>query len=510
MVSITRLLLRLIIELNKFWLLVYAKLALNIKFALNFTIKLMEEILTQYKLAFGAPPESCMALTAQGSSRQYFRLTGPETVIGTLGSDLRENRAFIYLSNLLSSKGLPVPRVRAVSADGFCYFQDDLGDISLYDLISNRGLSDPELNDLLSKTMHILASVHATDLAGMDWSVCFPRPEMDRRAILWDLNYFKYCFLKPTGIEFDEEKLENEFQYLCALIESQPLKGLMLRDFQSRNVMIHRNRPWIIDFQGARRGPLLYDLASFLWQARIALPDDMRMELAEGYICELRARGKEVGSDWKYNLLVMALFRMLQVLGAYGFRGLQQHKAQFVTSIPAALQNALSLLDSLADSNLSYIRTLIQRVAELPQFQHPEKSGKLKVKVYSFSYKKGIPEDFTGNGGGFVFDCRAVHNPGRYDEYKQLTGRDKPVIDFLENDGEILDFLRSCAELVDRSVARYIKRGFTDLSVSFGCTGGRHRSVYSAEWMAHHIADHFDCDVQLIHRERGITENIKH
>ena len=501
---------RLIIQFIKFWLLVYAKLALNIKFAVNFTIKLMEEILTQYKLAFGKQPESCSALTAQGSSRQYFRLTGPANVIGTLGSDIRENRAFIHLSNLLSSKGLPVPRVSAVSADGLCYFQDDLGDISLYDLISNRGLSDPELNNLLSKTMHILASVHTADLSGMDWSVCFPRPEMDRRAILWDLNYFKYCFLKPTGIEFDEEKLENEFQYLCSLIESQPLRGLMLRDFQSRNIMIHNHEPWIIDFQGARKGPQLYDLASFLWQARIALPDDLRMELAEGYICELRARGKVIDGHWKRNLHIMALFRMLQVLGAYGFRGLQQHKAQFVTSIPAALQNAISLLNSLSDSNLSYIGSLISRVAKLPHFLHQEKSGKLKVKVYSFSYKKGIPEDFSGNGGGFVFDCRAVHNPGRYDEYKQLTGRDKPVIDFLERDGEILDFLRSCAELVDRSVARYIKRGFTDLSVSFGCTGGRHRSVYSAEWMAHHIVDNFECDVQLIHRERGVTEYLKH
>ena len=469
----------------------------------------MEEFSTLYKSIFGQEPDSIKPLSAAGSSRRYFRLSGlPSVVVGTYGDNQLENKAFVYLSNHFKTKDLPVPSVLAVSDDGKRYIQDDLGDKSLYDFIACNGAEDPDTFSLMVEALRGLADVQVKGADGIEWNRCFPRPAMDRRAIMWDLNYFKYCFLKSTGIEFDEEALENEMIHLCDVVEGDNLMGLMLRDFQSRNIMIHNSRPYIIDFQGARKGPLLYDVASFLWQARIALSHEQRLKLAEKYVAQMKSLGVDVGADWLQRLQTMALFRMIQVLGAYGFRGLQQQKAQFVTAIPTALNNALSLINSLPHCNLDYMKSLLTEVAALPQFKAEKNVGRLTVKVYSFSYKKGIPTDYSGNGGGFVFDCRALHNPGRYDEYKRLTGRDKPVIDFLETDGEILDFLKSCSEIVDRSVARYVKRGFTNLSVSFGCTGGQHRSVYSAEWMAHHIAEHFDCNVQLIHREQNITENL--
>lgn len=133
----------------------------------------------------------------------------------------------------------------------------------------------------------------------------------------------------------------------------------------------------------------------------------------------------------------------------------------------------------------------------------------LTVTIYSFSFKKGIPEDNSGNGGGYVFDCRSTHNPGKYDEYKQLTGLDQPVIDFLEKDGEILEFLSSVYTLVDHHVARFLERGFEHLQVSFGCTGGQHRSVYSAQHTAEHIKEKFPTvSIELIHRERGIQQTL--
>lgn len=342
----------------------------------------------------------------------------------------------------------------------------------------------------------------------MDFGYCYPLAEFNRRSILWDLNYFKYCFLKTTGLEFQENLLEDDFEHMAdALLQIQP-QVFMYRDFQSRNVMLREGKPYFIDFQGGRKGPFYYDVASFLWQAKANYPDSLRQELIDEYLDALQpyhAIGKE---QFLATLRHFVLFRTLQVLGAYGFRGYFEKKAHFIQSVPYAIENLRQLLET-DFPEYPYLCLVLRKLTELPQFASVRNRRKLTVRVMSFSYKKGIPEDPSGNGGGYVFDCRAVHNPGKYEQYKQLTGRDKPVIDFLEQDGEILRFLEHVDALVDAHVQRFLERGFTNLSICFGCTGGQHRSVYSAEHVAHHLNEKFGVRIQLIHREQHIEQTLE-
>lgn len=342
----------------------------------------------------------------------------------------------------------------------------------------------------------------------MDFSYCYPLAEFNRRSILWDLNYFKYCFLKTTGLEFQENLLEDDFEHMAdALLQIQP-QVFMYRDFQSRNVMLREGKPYFIDFQGGRKGPFYYDVASFLWQAKANYPDSLRQELIDEYLDALQpyhAIGKE---QFLATLRHFVLFRTLQVLGAYGFRGYFEKKAHFIQSVPYAIENLRQLLET-DFPEYPYVCLVLRKLTELPQFASVRNRRKLTVRVMSFSYKKGIPEDPSGNGGGYVFDCRAVHNPGKYEQYKQLTGRDKPVIDFLEQDGEILRFLEHVDALVDAHVQRFLERGFTNLSICFGCTGGQHRSVYSAEHVARHLNEKFGVRIQLIHREQHIEQTLE-
>lgn len=342
----------------------------------------------------------------------------------------------------------------------------------------------------------------------MDFGYCYPLAEFNRRSILWDLNYFKYCFLKTTGLEFQENLLEDDFEHMAdALLQIQP-QVFMYRDFQSRNVMLREGKPYFIDFQGGRKGPFYYDVASFLWQAKANYPDSLRQELIDEYLDALQpyhAIGKE---QFLATLRHFVLFRTLQVLGAYGFRGYFEKKAHFIQSVPYAIENLRQLLET-DFPEYPYLCLVLRKLTELPQFASVRNRRKLTVRVMSFSYKKGIPEDPSGNGGGYVFDCRAVHNPGKYEQYKQLTGRDKPVIDFLEQDGEILRFLEHVDALVDAHVQRFLERGFTNLSICFGCTGGQHRSVYSAEHVARHLNEKFGVRIQLIHREQHIEQTLE-
>ena len=476
------------------------------KFAVEYIV-MNDNLIRLYRERFGAEPDSVDALPAAGSDRRYFRLRGATTVIGTDGTDVRENEAFIYLARVFANLGLPVPEVLAVSKDRYSYLQTDLGDISLYSLIERQGPQSEKVERNIGQVMRALPGFHYTAASVTDFNRCYPRAAMDMRAALWDLNYFKYCFLKPSGTEFDEDLLENALHQFASEVSANPDGTMMLRDMQSRNVMIHANAPYIIDFQGARAGQGLYDVASMLWQARAGLTDEQRMRFAGIYRRSAEGLTGKPIADFERKLLKMALFRTLQVLGAYGFRGYVEHRAMFLSSISQAVANLRRLI---ADNTLApdYLTEVLRRMTSQPQFAEEPRAEGLTVRVTSFSYKRGIPDDLTGNGGGFVFDCRAIHNPGRYDQYKQLTGRDREVIEFLERESEMPTFMAECEAMVDRAVAKYMARGFTSLMVNFGCTGGRHRSVYGAEHLARHINEKFGVRVRLIHREQQIDETL--
>ncbi|MCM1405815.1 MAG: phosphotransferase [[Clostridium] fimetarium] len=431
------------------------------------------------------------------------------TVIGTEGDDAAENRTFRDLSQHFASKGLPVPSVLAISPDSDCYLQSDLGDKSLFDAIADgrsSGYFSPEETALLSEAVRMLARIQIEGGRDMDFSICSPYEAMDRRMVDWDLNYFKYCFLKPALGEIDDARLQDEFD----MIRERLLEGesswhaFMARDFQSRNIMVTDEGLKLIDFQGGRRGPLAYDLVSLLWQAKAKIPRDIRWSLIDVYINEANALGAGLDpAEFRESVPMFALFRVMQTLGAYGFRGLVQGKQHFIESIPRGVANLVELVAE-APVSLPYLKSVAAALAERFKCEIPAPG--LTVTVGSFSYKKGYPADPSGNGGGFVFDCRAIHNPGRYEQYRRLTGMDEPVRRFLEEDGEVLTFLSHAEPLVGASVERYIKRGFTSLSVWFGCTGGQHRSVYCAEAMARFVNGKYGARVRLIHREQGVEK----
>lgn len=445
-------------------------------------------------------------LSASGSNRRYFRLkSNSQTLIGVEGTSLEENKAFITMAKHFKSKGLLVPEFLAQTADGRFYIQQDLGNTLLFDYIAEGRKTgvfcEPE-KEMLRKTMKALPLMQIKGADGLDFSVCYPQPEFNERSILWDLNYFKYCFLKATGLDFQENLLEDDFARLAAVLLRSDSDSFMYRDFQSRNVMIKDGEPYFIDFQGGRKGPLYYDVASFLWQAKAKYSDDLKEELLQVYLGALSELKPVDKNLFRSELKHFVLFRTLQVLGAYGFRGYFEKKPHFLQSIPFALDNLRVILqDDITE--YPYLFRVLKEMTDLEQFRDLSVRKPLVVKVYSFSYKKGIPHDTSGNGGGFVFDCRAVNNPGKYERYASATGLDESVKQFLEDDGEILTFLHSAFKLVDASVKRYKDRGFTNLMVSFGCTGGQHRSVYSAQKMAEHISEKFGVEVQLVHREQN-------
>lgn len=453
-----------------------------------------------YRDCVGSDPCRLTPITGSASSRRYYRIDGDHTLIGTVGTSIPENEAFLSIDAAMADNGVNIPHVVAISDDRVSYLQEDIGDESLYNFIDKQGFT-PYVVEQCKKAISQLVKFQTTGLAHVDTNVCYPVSRMAGDSVMWDLNYFKYCFLKLALPAIDEPALEHDFKCLVDYISTATPLVFIHRDFQSRNIMLHNDDAWIIDFQGARLGPGLYDVVSFLWQTRANFPSDVREQLLDYYI-DLAGTP---GSLMKVQLPHIILFRMLQVLGAYGFRGLIEDKPKFKTQIPRALVTARDAIRQISDGSYTYLESIFDILCD--KFVTTDTSGfdpsALTVTMSSFSYKKGLPIDTSGNGGGFVFDCRAVHNPGRYAQYRDLTGDDPEVIEFLERDGEITVFLRHCKSLVDASVRRYLERGFTHLSVSFGCTGGQHRSVYSASHMARHLASTFGVHVILQHREQN-------
>ena len=466
------------------------------------------EIIQLFENHFNEKAESVEMLPASGSYREYCRLfSSSKTVIGAFNADIKENTAFLSFSYHFKINDLPVPEVFAVSADLKKYLLEDLGDITLFDFLSSvrekEGFSENIISEY-KKVLKVLPKIQVVAGKDLDYSVCYPRAAFDKTSMMWDLNYFKYYFLKLAKIQFDEQALEDDYQAFCDYLLSADSNYFLYRDFQSRNVMLKNGEVYFIDYQGGRRGALQYDLASLLYDGKADIPQFVRQQLFDFYITELKKYIPVNDTDFTAYFKGFVLIRIMQAMGAYGFRGFYEKKEHFLKSIPFALKNLGILLEDLAlplklPELLNVLNQLIH--SEVLKEIGQTKSN-LTVTVSSFSYKNGYPAENSGNGGGHVFDCRALNNPGRYPEFKNLTGKDLEVQEFLEQKSEIGIFLNAVKIIVDQSVKTYLERNFTNLSISFGCTGGRHRSVYSAEKVAEHLRNNFPVNVVVIHREQ--------
>ena len=470
----------------------------------------MEQLKQLYAAWAGVACEECVPLGANGSSRRYYRLTSAEarSAIGCIADDVRENEAFFAYSRHFRAKGLSVPELYAIDDDRRHYLQQDLGDLTLYGLLQEKkrqgGGFDAQMFDLYRQALAHLADFQ---LAGrdLDYSVAYPRPAFDRRSILWDLNYFKYYFLKLKHIPFDEELLENDFDQLVQQLLSADDNYFMYRDFNPRNIMLvggEQPTPYFIDYQGGRRGASQYDVASLLYSAQSNLPDAIRLQLLNHYL-DARHFSVPERQQWLDHFWRYLLVRILQTLGAYGYRGLYERKEYFLQSIPLALNNLRTLLESHPPQHLPHLsQVLAYLVQSAPQPVAPA-PGPLTVQILSFSYKQGLPTDLSGNGGGFIFDCRALPNPGRYEQYKSYTGQHPSVIAFLQKEDSVAQFIHQAADIVIPSINKYIERHFTHLQIAFGCTGGQHRSVYCAEQLAALLRHRYpNIIVDVHHREQ--------
>jgi len=468
-----------------------------------------------YRKHTGIVPDQIVRLPGSGSNRHYYRIgSGKHSVVGVFNAGLKENIAFISFTESLSEAGFPVPELLIKGEEGLTYLLHDLGDVTLFSMLTGQRTGATISGEVMEQYRKVIKWLPRIQTEGgrlIRFDDCYPRPAFDGQSMQWDLNYFKYYFLKLSGSDFNEQALENDFQDLTAFLLEAPGAFFLYRDFQSRNIMIYQGAPWFIDYQGGRKGALPYDVASLLYDAKADLPDEFRAELLDLYLQELEIILPGMRTSFLRFYPGFILIRILQALGAYGFRGYYERKNHFLQSIPYALGNLKQQFQTWPSHAqlpaLPELRRVLGVAIESPVFSghHAETTG-LTVTIFSFSYKSGLPVDDSGNGGGFVFDCRALPNPGRYDEYRELTGRDQAVISFLEREPEVEHFLGHVAALVDASVTRYLRRDFRNLSVAFGCTGGRHRSVYAAEAFARHLRSSFPVNVVLKHLNPDIPK----
>lgn len=474
------------------------------------SIKLEHQLSDLFEQWVGTAPDLILPLAPSGSDRVYYRLQkDKKSAIGAYSPDPKETTAFLSFSKHFHAKGLPVPEIYAENLEQKIYLQEDLGFTTLYAYLLTKGEYFPDyLIQIYKKVVEQLAKLQIQGDENLDYSVCYPRAAFDRQSILWDFNYFKYYFLKLAYVPFDEQELEDDVHRFADFLLSAPHNYFMFRDFQTRNIMVKNGEPFFIDYQGGRKGALQYDLASLLFQAKANIPADIREELLEHYMDAVEEQIDIDRKEFVEHYYGYVLIRCIQVLGAYGFRGLYERKEHFLKSIPYALRNIKWILENVnLPVEIPALKAALQGIIDSKTFEPFDKiksaSSLLTVTINSFSYKRnGIPEDISGNGGGFVFDCRAIHNPGRYEPYKKLTGRDEPVINFLKQHSNIDDFLNNVFRIVDKSVEDYIERSFTSLMVNFGCTGGQHRSVYSADALAKHIKEKYGIKVKLAHIEQ--------
>jgi len=466
-------------------------------------------IVSLYRDTFGKLPSAATRLVSDGSQRTYYRLAGdsPASVIGAHGPDPDENRAFLSFSRAFHELGLPVPEIYADQEGLGIWLEEDLGDMTLFRAITmardaGAGPFPPVLVEAYERVIDLVPRFQVEGGRTIDFRVAYPRAAFDRQSMLWDLNYFKYHFLKLAHIPFNEQRLENDFERLIEHLLAADAGYFLYRDLQSRNILLRGGEPWFIDYQGGRRGPAQYDVASLLYDAKADIPEDVRSRLLERYLTALaRHAGVEPPrflETWRGHVLI----RIMQAMGAYGYRGFFERKPRFLESVPYAARNVAGLLEDGLPVELPELEEVFARIVDAwagPRRPLEPLPG-LAVHIASFSYRDGPPADASGHGGGFVFDCRSLPNPGRLEEFAGVTGRDPRVARFLEAAPETEPFWEHARALVDAHIANFLARRFSDLSVAFGCTGGQHRSVYFAERLARHVrASHRGVVVRVLH-----------
>lgn len=466
------------------------------------SVQTLENLVKEY---FKQPVMQCVALAQSGSHRQYYRLTLQDnrSIIGAYNSDIAENEAFFSYTKFFTEKGFPVPELFAIAPDKQHYLQSDLGDYTLYDRLSAQKIENDPTNEVLGyyeKVVQMLPLIQLSGKQNFDFTRAYPRAAFDRQSMQWDLNYFKYYFLKLANIPFNEQRLEDDFTTLINYLLSTDGDYFLYRDFQSRNIMVNEGEVYFIDYQGGRKGALQYDIASLLYDAKANLSNDIRQHLLQ---CYLDALEQHIRIDRKAFLSYFQgfiLIRIMQAMGAYGYRGYFERKTHFLQSIPFAVRNLKNLLDNMEmPIAIPELTRVLRSLIDTEFIKTYQPTSNLTVLVQSFSFKKSIPQDPSPNGGGFVFDCRALPNPGREAQYKKYTGKDACVQEYLNNYAVVHEFKDHVFSIIDQSVENYVERNFHHLMISFGCTGGQHRSVYFAEAVAQHIRQKFPTINTIIH-----------
>ena len=467
----------------------------------------MDVLKKLFEQHFTFPAERVQPLQGDlgGSGRKIIRLTARnQNAIGVLYDVYEENAAFLEFSRHFRRYGLPVPEIYAEDLKQGAYLEEDLGDTTLYEFLSKHRTDqtiDPSAVDAYRKVVETLPRFQVEAARDLNYKVCYPRASFDRQSIAWDLNYFKYYFLRLAGVSFNEQALEKDFGRLTKLLLSADHDYFLYRDFQSRNVMLRDGKPFFLDYQGGRKGALQYDIASLLYDAKADLPPELRQELLEHYLDTLAGFIDLKRAVFMEHYYAYVYVRIMQAMGAYGFRGFYERKPHFLQSVPYALKNLRWLLHNVElPVALPALMDAFKRMVGSEKLQSfAPQTGTLILRVFSFSFHKGMPSDESGNGGGFVFDCRSIPNPGREERYKPLTGKDSAVIEYLHQQESMHQFFANVTSLVDASVNAYQQRGFKDLMVSFGCTGGQHRSVFMAERLAAHLRGRAGVEVIIRH-----------
>ena len=474
------------------------------------------DVLTKlFEQRFHSPVAQVQLLDSRlsGSGRKLTRLTsGKVSAIGVLYNVREENVAFLEFSRYFRRHGLPVPEIYGEDLDHDAYLEEDLGDTTLFEFLSaNRTgakIASPVI-EAYRTVVTLLPRFQVEAGRGVNYKVCYPRSSFDRQSIAWDLNYFKYYFLRLAGVPFNEQALEDDFGRLTEFLLQADGDYFLYRDFQSRNVMLRDARPWFVDYQGGRKGALQYDVASLLFDSKADLPPELRRQLLEDYLGRLSDFIRLERDVFMHYYYAYVFVHLMQALGAYGFRGFYEQKTHFLQSVPYALKSLRWLLENVElpialPTLMEAFRGMLssERLQTLPpDVESVAQSQNLTVRIFSFSFHRGLPKDETGHGGGFIFDARSLPNPGREERFKPFTGKDTPVIDYLDRQESVHLFLASAASLVDSSLSNYQSRGFKNLMVSFGCTGGQHRSVYLAEQLAKHLRARNSVNVVVRHLE---------